>query len=91
MELEVEEEFIPLKMKHKWNRIVSPCSSKSTNSCAESFIVDDIPVDLGMIDDPGDGLELLDQKKRKRKLKEKVKSRRIKKLVKMNQERILKN
>ena len=66
MELEVEQEFIPFKMKHKWNRTVHPCSSKSTTSCAESFIVDDIPIDLGLIDDPGDGLEPLDQIKKKK-------------------------
>ena len=68
MEHEVEH-FIPLKMKHKWNRIVSPCSSKSTTSCCESFIFDDIPIDLGLIDDPGDGLEPLDQKRKKKKTK----------------------
>ena len=32
MKLELEHEFISLKMKHKWNRIVSPCSSKSNTT-----------------------------------------------------------
>ena len=53
-------------MKHKWSRIVSPCSSKSTTSCSESFIMDDIPIDVCLIDDPGDGLEPLDQKSKKK-------------------------
>ena len=66
MELEVEEEFIPLKMKHKWNRIVSPCSSKSTTSCAESFIIDDIPIDLGLIDDTRGWARTIGPKKRRK-------------------------
>ena len=62
--MSLEHDFIPIKMRYKRNRIMSP-SSTSSKSGVSCCVIDDIPVDLGIIDDPGDGLEPLDLKKKK--------------------------
>ena len=57
--MSLEHEFVLIKMRYKRNRIVSPTST-STVSTGSNMLLDDIQVDLGLIDDPGDGLETLD-------------------------------
>ena len=51
-------------MRYKRNRIVSPTST-STVSTGSNMLLDDMQVDLGLIDDPGDGLGPVDKKKSK--------------------------
>ena len=56
----LEHEFVPIKMRYKRNRIVSPLST-STVSTGSNMLLDDLQVDLGLIDNPGDGLKPLDK------------------------------
>ena len=58
--MSLEHEFVPIRMRYKRNRIVSPTST-STVSTGSNMLLDDIQVDLGLIDDCGDGLEPLDK------------------------------
>ena len=64
--MSLEHDFVPIKMRYKRNRIGSP-SSASSISTTSNYLVDDIPVDLGIINNPGDGLEPLDLKNQKKK------------------------
>ena len=52
--------FVPIKMRYKRNRIVSPTST-GTVFTGSNMLLDDIQVDLGLIDNPGDGLKPLDK------------------------------
>ena len=63
--MSLEHEFVLIKTRYKRNRIVSPTST-STVSTGSNMLLDDIQVDLGLIDDPGDGLEPLDKKSPKK-------------------------
>ena len=58
--MSLEHEFVPIKMRYKRNRIISSTST-STVSTGSNMSLDDIQVDLGLIDDTGDGLKPLDK------------------------------
>ena len=63
--MSLEHEFVLIKIRYKRNRIVSPTST-STVSTGSNMLLDDIQVDLGLIDNPGDGLEPVDKKSPKK-------------------------